>query len=116
MSTPGGTRTSNLRFRRLKAQNRNDQDDKELRQIAECVVPTMVPSPQEADLDPNLTRLNAAWATLPAPIRTAILALLDAASPTPQTATTFAPRSPVSRSCAENGQNYQPGEEDGTPK
>ena len=77
-------------------------------------MPTMVPSPQEAESDPDLTRLNAAWATLPAPIRTAILALLDATSPTPQTATTFAPRSPVSRSCAENGQSYQPGKEDGT--
>ena len=64
--------------------------------------------------DPDLTRLNAAWATIPVPIKTAILALLDAASPTPQTATTFASRSPVSRSCAENSQNYQPGKEDGT--
>ena len=74
----------------------------------------MVPSLRETESDPDLTRLNAAWATLPAPIRTAILALLDAASPTAQTATTFAPRSPVSRSCAENGQNYESGEEDGT--
>ncbi len=62
----------------------------------------------------DLARLNAAWATLPSPIKTAIVALLDAASPTPQTFTKFATVSPVSRSYAENGQNYQPGEEDGT--
>ena len=48
----------------------------------------MVPSPQEEGLDPDLTRLTAAWATLPAPIRTAMLALLDAAGPTPQRGTT----------------------------
>ena len=87
-STPGGIRTPNPRFRRLKAQNRNDQHDLELRQTAECVVPTMVPSPQETESDPDLARLNAAWATLPAPIRTAILALLDAAGPTSQRGTT----------------------------
>ena len=82
----------------------------------------MVPSRPEPDFasvshvsdDPDLTRLNVAWATIPVPIKTAILALLDASSPTPQSATTFASRSPVSRSYAENGQNYQPVEEDGT--
>ncbi len=77
-----------LRFRRLEAQNRNDQDDEELRQIAECVVPTMVPSPQETESDPDLARLNDEWTRLPDPIRTAILALLDAASPTLQRGTT----------------------------
>ncbi|MCH7686918.1 MAG: hypothetical protein IH899_09595 [Planctomycetes bacterium] len=82
----------------------------------------MVPSRPEPDSasvshvsdDPDLTRLNAVWATIPTPIRTAILALLDASKPTPQTATTFASSSPVSRSCTKNGQNYQPGEEDRT--
>ncbi len=56
----------------------------------------MVPSRPEPDFasvshvsdDPDLTRLNAAWATIPVPIKTAILALLDAASPTPQRDTT----------------------------
>jgi len=71
----------------------------------------MVPSPPEAESDPGLTRLNAAWATLPAPIMTAILALLDVVSPAPDNATTLASRSPVSRSCAESGQNYQPAED-----
>jgi hypothetical protein len=59
-------------------------DDKELRQTENGVVPTMVPSPPEAGLDPGLARLNVAWATLPAHIKAAILALLDAADPAAQ--------------------------------
>jgi len=72
----------------------------------------MVPSPPESD--PDLTRLNAAWANLPAHIKAAILALLNAASATPQTATRDASCAPVSLSCIENSQNYQPYEEGGT--
>jgi len=56
----------------------------------------MVPSRPESDIasvshvsdDPDLTRLNVAWATLPTPIRTAILALVDVASSTSQQGTT----------------------------
>lgn len=58
----------------------------------------MVPSPSEADVDANLSRLNAAWATLSAPIKTAILAILDAAGPAAETSASDATRSPVSRS------------------
>jgi hypothetical protein len=56
----------------------------------------MVPSRAEQDFasvshvsdDPDLTHLNAAWETIPIPIKTAILALLDAANPTHQRGTT----------------------------
>jgi hypothetical protein len=37
-----------------------------------------VPRSPATSFDGDLTRLIAAWATLPAPIKTAILALLDA--------------------------------------
>ena len=65
----------------------------------------MVPSPPESDRDPDLASLNAAWPVLPDHIRAAILALVAAAGATAPTTAPYAPRSPVSRSCAEDGQD-----------
>ena len=47
----------------------------------------MVPSPPKEGRDPDLARLNVAWATLSAHIKAAILALLDAADPAAQRGT-----------------------------
>jgi hypothetical protein len=55
----------------------------ELRQTVQIEVPTLVPSPSDAGSDPDLDRLNDAWATLPAHHKAAILALLDAAGAAP---------------------------------
>ena len=71
----------------------------------------MVPSPPEVDSDPDLARLKTTWPSLPAHIKSAILALLDAGGGTAPTSATDAPRAPVSRSSAEDGQDYQGGEE-----
>ena len=71
----------------------------------------MVPSPPETAPDAALVRLNAAWPILPAPIKTAILAIVDAAGATAQTSATDAPRQPLSRSCARHGQAHQSREE-----
>jgi len=47
----------------------------------------MVPSVPEEGRDPDLARLNAAWGTLPAHIKAAIVALVDAANPAAQRGT-----------------------------
>ena len=64
-------------------QNCHDQQDKELREIAEGLVPTMLSSPQELGPDADIARFIAAWRAPPNPTRTAMLALLDAASSVP---------------------------------
>ena len=71
----------------------------------------MVPSPPDAEFDPDLARLNSAWPVLPDPIKTAVLALLDAAGATAPTSAPDAPGARVSRAYASDGQNYQDEEE-----
>jgi hypothetical protein len=67
----------------------------------------MVPDPHEATFDAELCRVNATWTTLPAPIKTAILALLEAAIATAESPEIWQ-RSSELGSCATNGHYCHP--------
>lgn len=72
------------RFSRPEADPRNDQVYKEIRDDASGEVPVLVPCPPGAVsgpvFSPELARVLGAWDHLPEAIRTAILALIQAAN------------------------------------
>ena len=77
----GGIRTrGHLRITGFQDQHHDNATSKATKKLQQqpATVPHPVPhSNSETPRDPDLTRLHAAWPTLPDPIKTAILALLD---------------------------------------
>ena len=75
LNTPSRSRTCNLRFRRPTANLQNTNSDSDLQPIADTGSSNGSSSPP----DPDLARVVEAWATLPEPLRRAVLALVGSA-------------------------------------
>jgi hypothetical protein len=77
-NTPGGIRTSNLRFRRPMRQPSKVNDSKALSQTTSLIAHSM--PTDTCQTDPDLTAVVDAWHTLPDALRSGIVAMVKAAS------------------------------------